>query len=77
MSTDQFNTHAATATAHVMQRATFAAVELGNFPLHPCDVQCAYECWLADRPTKAFTPEYNERIIVQVRVNLERLGFRF
>lgn len=67
----------ATEVANIMQRATFAAVELGNFPLQSSDVWCAYDNWNNDlRDRKGFKTEYLMALAGEVLGTLRALGFR-
>lgn len=71
----------ASATANVMQAATFAAVELGNFPLQVCDVHCAFDNWILDEQKvpgrSALRMDYFDALIDEVRKNLAKLGYEF
>lgn len=64
------------ATAIIMQRAVFAACELGNFPLNRVDVQCAYDDFFRDSEFVS-PPDYVASLQVSVLANLEKLGFTF
>lgn len=72
-------------TASVMQHATFSAVQLGNFPLQSCDVQCAFDNWILDlqRNAAAYPKiharhmDYLEELVNEVRKNLTKLGYEF
>jgi hypothetical protein len=59
-----------TAVGSIVARAASAAVELGNFPLGACDVQCAFDNWVTDtKPT--------DDLLVAVVGTLAQLGWEF
>lgn len=56
------------ATMEILARAAQSALQLKNFPLGNCDVQCAFDCYF----------QGNGRDIHEsVRANLALLGFAF
>lgn len=65
-------------TASVMQAAVISAVQLNNFPLNTCDVQCAFDCWTAEfnmSPVARLHPGYASKMEEAVRANLALLGY--
>lgn len=71
--TDRTQRNTQAIAARLLQRAAENALELGNFPLGPTDVQCVYECWVAD------TGRHLARVATMgdVRDHLSALGFSF
>ena len=58
-------------TVEIMGRAVQSAVQLGNYPLSPVDVQCAFESTISAHSDIDATMES------LIRFNLERLGYKF
>lgn len=69
-----------TAAASILARAAAAALELGNLPLGACDVQCAFECDLADFRTLCPGDRFEaarEHRAEAIRAALASLGYSF
>lgn len=62
-----------TTVGAILASAAAAAVELGNFPLGACDVQCAFECYFSEHPHRAKLGALE----ADTRAALARLGFAF
>jgi hypothetical protein len=67
----------------VLHKAAASAVELGNFPLGACDVQCAFECWQADRLSATrragvhLSDAQHWEECAEVRAAIAQLGWEF
>ena len=60
-------------TMSIMGEATKSAVQLKNFPLCACDVQCAFEGFLSVFKNENLDPD----VVGAIRNNLQLLGFPF